>query len=568
VLAAPKSILGQPSSGCYAVPTPLGISVQCKVQRGHGDLPSLAPLRQRHQLGNMEALASLFAFVLLSASAALGQSQWVHLGRNGKLAYARTPRGDRVPDFSSAGYRGGGIALPHVAPRVKVSPSGRADDTPVIQAALDKVARFAPNAHGERGAVELAAGRFHLAGTLQMHVSGVVLRGADASGPKATVLEMTGAPHLVIEMKGEFQQRELGKKMSLADKYVPSGATIIHLADASDIKAGETIQIVKPVTPQWVHFMGMDHLLRDGKPETWVKNDIRVRRRVAAVAGNAVRLQVPLTDSLDAQFYPGVHPEVMRVIVTGQIAETGVENLMIVAPARSISYRQDAAFDGIVMDNITDSWLRHLMFVDTTDSVHIDHNAERITVVGVDVQQHDAVISHAQPFDFSVDGSQVLLDRCSGTGDRVSYMATQSHSEGPVVVLHCRFNGHGQLEGHQRWSTGMLVDGCAVPSGSINLRNRGIMGTGHGWASGWSVLWNNEAANFIVQNPPGAINWSIGDVGEQESEPMPVSDRPVGEPLPGGVIESPGQHVPPQSLYLEQLRERMGQAALAEIGYR
>ena len=86
----------------------------------------------------------------------------------------------------------------------------------------------------------------------------------------------------------------------------------------------------------------------------------------------------------------------------------------------------------------------------------------------------------------------------------------------------------------------MLVDGCAVPSGSINLRNRGIMGTGHGWASGWSVLRNNRAANFIVQNPPGAINGSTGDVGEHKSEPMLLLDQPAGGPLPVGVIKLPG----------------------------
>jgi hypothetical protein len=238
-----------------------------------------------------------------------------------------------------------------------------------------------------------------------------------------------------------------------------------------------------------------------------------------------------------------------------------------VAPNRSIDYHKDGHFDGIEMDNIVDSWLRGLVFVDTTNSVSIGHNAERLTVVHVDVQQHDTVTSRAQPFDFSVTGSQILLDRCSATGDYVTYVATQSHSEGPVVVLHCRFNGSGRIEGHQRWSTGFLVDNCAVPDGSINLRNRGAMGSGHGWASGWSVLWNNEAEAFLVQDPPGDLNWSIGDVGEHTSQPMPVFDQIEGPPLPGGVDESVGTHVEPNSLYLAQLRERKGAAAVVAIGY-
>jgi hypothetical protein len=499
-------------------------------------------------------------------SASLSNSQWVHFGPGRKLVYARTPKGDRIPDFSSAGYRGGGIALPRVATRVNVSPTGKEDDTPAIQTALDRAAKLTPGAHGIRGAVELAPGSFHLKGTLHLNVSGVVLRGAGSEGPGATVLEMTGDPHLAIEIKGDYQWRELGPATTLTDSYVPAGATLIHVANASGIHPGDTLAIVKPVTPQWIHFMGMDHLVRNGKPQEWVKNDIRVLRQVASVEGNAVRLSVPLTDSFDAQFYPGTQPKVTREEITGRITETGIENLKILAPNRSIAYRVDPEFDGIVMNNVLDSWLSGLAFVDTTDSVHIDHNAERLTVANVDVTQHDAVTSGAEPFDFSVQGSQILLDRCTGKGNSVSYVATQSHSEGPVVVLHCRFSGDGVIEGHQRWSTGLLIDSSVVQGGDMYLRNRGIWGTGHGWTTGWSVLWNDEANVFIVQNPPGAMNWVIGGKGAEAAIIMPGSTAKVA--LPHGVIEAEDKHVKPDSLYLEQLRERRGPAAVRAIGYR
>jgi hypothetical protein len=496
------------------------------------------------------------------------QSSWAHLGQNGRLVYSTTSRGDRIPDFSSAGYRGGGVALPFVKSRVTVSPSAGADDTPVIQAALDKVARLPLDAHGERGAVELAPGRFHLTGTLAIHASGVVLRGTAAIGSNASVLELTGAPHLAISMQGQYHQRALSPPTWITDRYVPSGSVVIHVADASAIRPGDWLEIVKPVTPAWTHFMGMDHLVRNGKPETWVKNNIRVLRRVAAVEGNAVHLQVPLTDSFDTQFYSARQASVTRVEITGRIAEAGVENLQILAPDRTIAYRVDAEFDGVDMDNVVDSWLRYVAFVDTTDSVRIDQHAERLTIFGVDVRQHSIVTSHAQPTDFSVSGSQILFDRCTAQGDRVTYVGTQSRSEGPIVVLHCRFQGSGQLEGHQRWSTGLLVDGCEVPDGSIDLRNRGEMGSGHGWTLGWSVLWNNKASSITVQNPPGVLNWSIGDAGPQVDASMPVFDTPDGPTLPQGIIESSGHPVKPASLYLEQLRDRLGPEALAAIGYR
>lgn len=515
----------------------------------------------------MRRLALPLALLLLSTPASPCQSRWVHLDPNGRLIYARSPRGDHIPDFSYAGYRGGGVALPTVPTRVKVAPSNAADDTPALQAALDQVAALPLDAHGERGAVELAPGAFHLLGQLHMTVSGVVLRGSGAAGANPTTLAMSGSPHLAIDISGEFHQRTLAPPTVLTDDYVPAGSSVIHVADASAIHAGDLLQIVKPVTPQWTHFMGMDHLSRNGKPETWVKNDIRIHRRVASVSGNAITLQVPLTDSFDAKYYPGIQPEVSRIEVTGQIAGVGVENLRISAPDRTIAYQVDAEFDGIQMNNVVDSWLRLLAFEYTTNSVTIEHDAERLTLAAVLVTQRSSVTTPAKPFDFSVNGSQILLDRCGGVGDKVTYIATQSHSEGPVVALHCRFQGDGMIEGHQRWSTGLLVDSCAVPGGSINLRNRGEMGTGHGWAIGWSVLWNSEASSFVVQNPPGDANWAIGDIGPQDSAPMPVFQLPVGALLPGGIVESPNKHVQPASLYLEQLRERLGPAAVAAIGY-
>jgi hypothetical protein len=509
--------------------------------------------------------------LLISASPSFSQqSKWVQFGANGKLDYAHSPRGDRIPDFSWAGYRGGGVALPSVPARSAISPSGSADDTAAIQAALDAVAKLEPGVNGQHGAVELAAGTFHLAGTLHISASGVVLRGAGASGPNATVLELMGAPHLAIEVKGELHESKIGGATAITDAYVPAGTLVIHVADASGIHAGDTLQIVKPVTPAWVHFMQMDNLSRDGQHQVWVNSDIRVRRRVRSVAGNTVTLEVPLTDSFDSQFYPGVQPAVTPLEVSGQIAETGVENLQVSAPKRAVAVNEDAEFDGIQMDDVVDSWLRSLAFWDVTTAVRIGAGAERMTIASVDVKQHVTVTSHAKPFHFSVNGSQILLDRVSGRGDKVMYFSTQSRSQGPVVVLHCHFLGDGNIEPHQRWSTGLLVDGCEVPSGGIHLMNRGEMGTGHGWTIGWSVLWNNKASAIVVQNPPGAANWSIGDEGAQAGEALPQpgkGSKNWGAPLPGGIVESKGKHVEPASLYLQQLRERLGPAAVAAIGY-
>jgi len=99
--------------------------------------------------------------------------------------------------------------------------------------------------------------------------------------------------------------------------------------------------------------------------------------------------------------------------------------------------------------------------------------------------------------------------------------------------------------------------------------NRGNMGSGHGWAIGWAVVWNSIADNFIIQQAPGTITWAMGNFGSLQSQGMPngKGGRVHGDPLPSGSIESQGRPVTPQSLYLSQLAERLGPRALKNIGY-
>ena len=90
------------------------------------------------------------------------------------------------------------------------------------------------------------------------------------------------------------------------------------------------------------------------------------------------------------------------------------------------------------------------------------------------------------------------------------------------------------------------------------------MGSGHGWATGWSVAWNCVANNYIIQKSPGADNWMIGCIGENIPTPHPFY---TGPNLPLGTADSPGKPVFPRSLYLAQLVERLGPQALINIGY-
>src|SRR3989339_575299 len=79
------------------------------------------------------------------------QSTWVSVNDQGNLVYRLTDRGDRIMDFSYAGYGGGGVALPNVPTVVTVEATGQ-DDTAAIQTAIDRVSSL-PLQNGFRGAV-------------------------------------------------------------------------------------------------------------------------------------------------------------------------------------------------------------------------------------------------------------------------------------------------------------------------------------------------------------------------------------------------------------------------------
>jgi hypothetical protein len=491
-------------------------------------------------------------------------SQWVRLDRSGKLVYQSLKTGDRILDFSYAGYMGGGVALPNFPVKKTVVPSS-GDDSASIQAAIDEVSSL-PLVDGVRGAVLLTPGHFHSKATLKITASGVVLRGS-GYGENGTLIEMTGDPHLAFSIAGEDKITPVGDSVAVTDVDVPAGAMMLSVSDASGFKAGDRVQIIHPVTPEWVHLMGMDTLVRNGKKETWVSSDLKTERTVVAVEGKTLRFDVPLADSYDAKYLGPKGATVVKIQETGQIAQVGVENLQLVAPARAITLN-DKPFNGLQMSGAEDSWVRDLRILDTTEAIGIGKTSRRVTVEQVDVTQSVPIVGAAKPADFSANGTQILFDRCTAKGDNVFYIAVGPGEQGPNVVLHCIFHGNGHVQPHQRWSTGLLIDSCQAPEGGIDLMNRGEMGSGHGWTMGWGVVWNSVAKSFLIQMPPGSANWGIGNRGEQALGKMPTFDPGPELPiLPRGIIESQGTPVTPASLYLEQLRERLGKQALKNIGY-
>ena len=511
-------------------------------------------------------------------------SAWVYPSNN-LLAYKTlNANGDTVMDYSSAGYMGGGVTLPAPAAAVTVNPlGGGQDDTQNIQNAINQVAALPVGSNGLRGVVLLAPGTFSVANTLTISASGVVLRGS-GSGTNGTVVNDTSplqngttpavptpgtaTGQTLLQVGGTGGNYGMSTTANVTDTYVPAGALSFTLDNASGFHVGDAVLIQRPVTQAWVNFMQMANM---GPGKNWISvgSTLNTPRKITAITGNKITLDVPVTDSFDATYLNPPGTKVSLYTLGGQIQQVGIEHLRLVGVPRT-SYTNN---NMLAMDNTSDAWVRDVVGDNFTSGLILGSKASRLTVTQVALTHEnngaDVPCTGAKFAEISVGGSQVLVDRTSSTGAAASfYYATAARVPGPNVLLNFKGTpdgvcGSSSIQPHQRWATGLLIDGATLAANpvsgnsySIDLSNRGTAGSGQGWAIGWGVVWNSTAT-FNIRAPPGSMNWLIGSTGNT----MPQTTETPGD------VDSPSVPVAPKSLYLAQLCQRNGPTALTNIGY-
>lgn len=466
----------------------------------------------------MKAVFWMLVACVLHAQAPL--SEWAFGGPDHRLHYRYDARGNSIMDFSSAGYRGGGVKLPSAAVAQRLTPAA-GDNTARIQAALDKAT----------GAVVLAPGEYDIAGTLHIARSGVVLR-----GERGTTIRLTGKPHRFLEIHGAGTWREDGAPTPILDTYVPAGANSFRVRDASSFHPGDRVLVLHPVRPGAV---------------------IRTDRVVEAVDGDRITLDVALSEAMDSKITPA---SLVPYRFPGRITEVGVESLRITAPFEDTPITEPQ-YGAVRIDAVEDGWVRDLEIQETQNGIVIGAGAKRVTLANVRIAHSAARSGSEARADFSLQGTQVLLDRCGTAGEGAWPVVTQPEAVGPLVILNFTAD-HGGVAPHQPWATGVLVDGGKFPGATERMPGVAFAcaakaAGGHDRCTGWSVAWNVTSPFLLVQQPPEALNWCIGCLG------TPVT---IGG-APNGIFDSHGKMVLPSSLYLQQLRDRLGADAVRNIGY-
>lgn len=491
----------------------------------------------------------------------------VSVGEAGRLVYAADEQGNQVPDFSNCGYKGGGVALPDVDVVEVLLAQESGDDTRRIQSAINHVAALPEDEDGFRGTILLKHGKYRISGSIHIRSSGIILRG-EGQGEDGTILVATGkGKRTLIEIEGKRGIEVLEEaRTEILDDYVPVGARSFRVASADALAEGDEIIVHRPGTAEWIHAIGMDRIeVKDEKTRQWEPGqyDLRFRREIVTIEGDRLTLDAPMVQAIEADFGGG---SVYRYRDPGRIERVGVEHLRGVSEFDdSISDKrregeyadEDHGWNLITINNARDGWVSNVTSVHFGYScVYLQAGAHRFTVEDSECLDPVSQVTGSRRYSFAIAGQMNLVQRCRTRRGRHDYVL-HARAPGPNAFVDCvaelAFSDSGP---HHRWSVGTLFDNVRVEGNAINVQDRQSSGTGHGWAGAMKVLWNCEAESIVCQKPPTSQNYAIGCVAEKKSG---WHDREDGH------WESHGSRVNPRSLYLSQLRDRLGEEAVRAV---
>jgi hypothetical protein len=508
----------------------------------------------------------------------------VHPDPTGKLDYTADEHGNTIPDFSHAGYGGGGVPIPSVPTKETIWPVA-GDNTANVQAAIDRVSALPADKSGFRGAVLLKMGYYQMATPIAIQAGGVVLRG-EGMGDTGTILIGTGNPRanavggqggpgrgqptlVRIAGKSGWTAKE-ETKQAVTDDYVPVGSRSIRVANAHGFKAGDTVIVRRIGNQDWIAAMGMNGTT---PASTWRPFNVEWDRVVVDVQGNTILIDVPITCAIEKRWGGG---EIVKYDDPDRIEHVGVENLRGMSEFNPTvrtreygnmdrpnyqgdEYYADEAhyWNFITLDNIRNAWVRNCTALHFAYSmVGTQRGAKWITVQDCVSREPVSRRMGARRFTFGLRGELTLVQRCRSDKGRHSFMTGQPSSTSNVFLDCTATDPYSSSETHEQWATGNLYDNVRAPLTARFWKDINI-----GWAGGNTVFWNCEGP-FLVQKPPTAQNFSFGHIGvDSVSYNIPLQD-PTKE---GGYIESLDVHVSPRSLYLMQLRDRLGEAAARNV---
>jgi hypothetical protein len=506
---------------------------------------------------------------------------------DGKLVYVADSLGNKIPDFSNAGYKGGGVSVPNVAIKETVwpLPGNNADN---VQAAIDRVSVLPVDVNGFRGAVLLKMGIYELEKPIYIKASGVVLRGEGMSEIGTVLIGKTakttqsqtpqrgGRPALInISGGGAIKLLEETKQV-ITDKYVGVGARSFAIVSAKNFKIGDKIMVRRIGNEQWIRELGLDSATVGRN--RWKEFNIQFDRIITEIKANIITIDAPIFTAIDNRWGGG---DILKYIDDERVDQVGIENLRGISEydpsIRTKNYGnmdrdkldpkfqyqgdeyfsdENHYFNFINITNAKNVWVRNISALHFGNSV-VQSNAgsKWVTVQDCESWEPVSIRMGARRFTYQMNGQFCLVQRCFSQKGRHSFVLQGPEASGNVFFDCKAINPYSSSEPHNKWVNGVLYDNVKAP---LTARYWDYI---IGWAGANIVFWNCEG-DFLVQQPPTAQNYSFGHIGINA---VIFNSGLQDLTKPNGHVESMDKHVTPRSLYLTQLKERLGAEAVKNI---
>ncbi len=480
-------------------------------------------------------------------------SSLVAVGANGRLVYTPDAKGNVVPDFSAVGYMNSEAPIPTVGVVLTINPVV-GDNLANIQNAINQVAAMPLDANGFRGAILFTAGTYNISDTVTISASGIVLRGVGFNGSGTNFIATKTSQHILFDFigaSGTAYNSSNSTRKAITDSYVPIGAKQITVASGHSFAIGDKVFVHRIPNTAWINLLGMNLLSTiDPAATNWTASgyDMDSERKITNINGNVITLDAPIMDVIDPLYSTG---ELVK-FTDSRIQKCGIENMKISSIYAS-STDENHGWEAVSFDKIYNSWARNLdVYYFGYSAVHINSDASFITVDSCKMLDAKSIIDGGRRYSFVIDGQRSLVQNCTTRNGRHDYV-NGSRTCGPNVFYNSTATiQHSDIGPHHRWATGILFDNL-TGDGRMNVQNRLVMGSGHGWAGGQIMFWNCNATRMVIQDPPGdEINWGIGCICPDITGNGDATTEPIG------VIQSQGIRISAiPSLFIAQLNDRL-----------
>ena len=517
-----------------------------------------------------------------------------------------------LPDYSFAGYKGGGVRLPtkgtvnthyknFTSPpsqtppfQTPLMPTGTCSDGQKIQAQLT-AARAAAASGTVPILVRLGEGIFHICQPLFITDSKVVLQGTGQSTNETVLRSFIPSVHTLITVApSPIADLVADGNLVKVSSTVHLGATRIPLVSVpSTWNKGDTIIVWRTSNEAWLKAVAaptdwepFDPPPAGSVPRGFQPAQAQLRKIAATPVGNTITVDIPLVDWIienpGSSYYGG--GQVQKIQPLNYVQDSGVENLRIESqffdtlPSDNPPIPDDGMWHGIALNRAKDCWVRNVT-VTTYSGSAVTIGVESIFNTVESVAHLDPispleekpdnsgnylpVSGHRYSFNVSSGAVGNLFQRCFTRNSRHSFVSGV-RTAGPNVWLDCMaLNQNAEAGPHKEWNTGGLFDNIyAEQSAEFYVQwpddaGLGVVNavTNHGWRGAQTMFWNAHAP-VNSESAPTSRNFVVGGLARMVGN--------VRTPLTS-IWQLNETVVKPRSLYLQQLEDRLGSAAVDSV---